>query len=349
MDRAAEWLRPTAARWINEDHTWLFPSGAKLAFGYMEHENDKYRYQGVEAQFAGFDELTQFSESQYLYVSKSRLRRLATSDIPIRARSASNPGGVGHDWVKSRFVLPHEDKDRVFIPAKMWDNPYLDREEYLESLEGLDAVTLAQLLEGNWEVLPQGDCFKREWFAGHIKPVAPEFMTHWVRYWDKAGTQGAGDWSVGLLMGRAGRQFWVLDVVRGQWSAEERNAVMLQTTREDARHYPRYSVWLEQEPGSGGKESAEISVAALAGYDVHKETVTGAKRIRANPFAAQCEAGNVELLEANWNKVYLDELCAFTGDDKKDVHDDQVDASSGSFNKLSLAMPHKTGESRVAR
>ena len=333
MDRANDWLGPTAAHWDDTDKTWLFPSGAKLTFGYMEHENDKFRYQGVEAHFAGFDELTQFTESQYLYVAKSRLRRLKGSDIPIRVRAASNPGGVGHDWVKERFILPHGDKDRVFVPARLSDNPYLDEEEYLESLNELDAVTRAQLLEGDWDVLPQGDCFKREWF-GSALPERPAFLTHWVRYWDKAATEGGGDWSAGVLMGRAGALFYVLDVVRGQWSWAARNSVMLQKAQEDAQRCPRYTIWTEQEPGSGGKESAQRTVTELAGYDVHAETVTGSKRVRANPFSAQCEVGNVKLIAGAWNSAYLNELCGFTGDDKKDAHDDQVDASSGAFAKL---------------
>ena len=91
MDRAQEWLGPTAARWHDTEKTWAFPSGATITFGYLEHELDKFRYQGSELSFCAFDELTQFTESQYRYLF-SRLRRLAGSDIPLRMRSASNPG-----------------------------------------------------------------------------------------------------------------------------------------------------------------------------------------------------------------------------------------------------------------
>ena len=65
MDRAKEWLAGTAARWSDKEKTWHFPSGATLTFGYLEHEDDKYRYQSSEFQFLGFDELTQFSEAQF--------------------------------------------------------------------------------------------------------------------------------------------------------------------------------------------------------------------------------------------------------------------------------------------
>lgn len=147
MDRSKEWLMGTRAEWIDRDKCWAFPSGAKLTFGYLDTERDKYRYQGAELQFIGFDELTQFPNGWYAYLF-SRLRKLKGVEIPIRMRGASNPGGIGHEWVKKRFV--DEPADRIFIPALMSDNPHLDQVSYRQSLEQLDPVTRAQLLEGRW-------------------------------------------------------------------------------------------------------------------------------------------------------------------------------------------------------
>jgi hypothetical protein len=158
MDRADTWLRGTEAKWNAMEHTWTFPSGATLTFGYLETENSKYRYQSAEFQFVGFDELTQFSETQYTYLF-SRLRRLTGSDTPIRMRAASNPGGVGHEWVKQRFISTQKSRDRVFIPAKLAENPHVDQAAYLASLQRLDEVTKAQLLDGNWDVTPAGSYF----------------------------------------------------------------------------------------------------------------------------------------------------------------------------------------------
>lgn len=341
MDRSHEWLRGSAARWSEVDHRWTFPSGATLTFGYLQSENDKFRYQGAEVQFIGFDELTQFKESQYLYLF-SRLRRLEGSSVPIKMRAATNPGGVGHEWVRQRFIDPPDEPDRVFVPARLSDNPYLDSGEYMHSLDQLDAVTRAQLLDGNWDVMPEGDRFRREWF-GSALAERPAFLSHWVRYFDKAGTEGGGDYTAGVLMGRAQGLYFVLDVVRGQWSPAQRNAVIRQTVMQDAMVCPRYSVWVEQEPGSGGKESALNTVTELAGYDAHAETVTGTKVVRANPFAAQCEVGNVKLIAGAWNADYLNELCAFP----EGPHDDQVDASSGAFAKLATVQ-HETGSVRYA-
>ena len=82
MSRAFEWLIPTDARWKSSEKTWVFPSGATLTFGYLDHSGSEYRYQSSEFQFIGFDELTQFRESQYRYLF-SRLRRLADDSVPL--------------------------------------------------------------------------------------------------------------------------------------------------------------------------------------------------------------------------------------------------------------------------
>jgi hypothetical protein len=149
MDRSHTWLRGTAARWNDHDHAWTFPSGARLTFGYLETEKDKYRYQSSEFQFIAFDELTQFPETQYRYLF-SRLRRGADSTIPLRMRAASNPGGIGHDWVFERFVKADARGDRVFVPATLDDNPHVDAIEYRKNLAELDETTRNQLEKGIW-------------------------------------------------------------------------------------------------------------------------------------------------------------------------------------------------------
>ena len=164
MDRAADWLHPTDAKWHDTEKTWEFPSGASLTFGYLETEKNKYRYQSSEFAFIGFDELTQFSESQFRYMF-SRLRRLQGSNVPLRMRAASNPGGEGHQWVYERFIVGGRKSRRIFLPASLSDNPYVDRAEYIRSLSELDDVTKAQLLEGLWITDPTGKPFQAEWWA----------------------------------------------------------------------------------------------------------------------------------------------------------------------------------------
>lgn len=155
MDRAHAWLAGTGAEWRETDRRWRFPSGATLTFGYAENISDIVRnYQGAEYQMVGVDELGQWREPEYLYLL-SRIRRGASERVPLRMRASGNPGGIGHAWVKARFVEPG-DPSRPFVPARLDDNPHLDRAEYRANLALLDSRTRAQLEEGAWDDVTTG-------------------------------------------------------------------------------------------------------------------------------------------------------------------------------------------------
>ena len=119
----------------------------------------------------------------------------------------------------------------------------------------------------------------------------------------------------------------MLDVVRGQWDSNERERVIEQTAQLDG---PKVIIGLEQEPGSGGKESAESTLRRLAGYRVRVDRPTGAKEWRADPFSSQVNGNNVSMKRGDWNAAFLEELRFFPSSTYKD----QVDASSGAFNML---------------
>jgi predicted phage terminase large subunit-like protein len=163
--------------------------------------------------------------------------------------------------------------------------------------------------------------------------AAPRLMTR-VRYWDKAGAEpGKGDWTVGVLMGRCSDGlFWIEDVVRGQWPADERNKTIKQTAEMDRLKYGRVKVYVERPPGLA-KESAEAVVKLLAGFNAEVDPVNKDKVERAEPLSAQCRAGNVKVVkDARWNAAYLSVMTIFPFGS----HDDDVDASSGAFNKLAV-------------
>lgn len=184
---------------------------------------------------------------------------------------------------------------------------------------------------------PQGAKFQRQWFK-ILPTVNIHHSVELVRYWDKAGTQGGGKYTAGVLMlfdplATLGVNFIILDVQRKQLEATQRELLIRQTAILDNQMYGNVVIWLEKEGGSGGKESAENTVKnTLIGFDVHAEAPTGDKVIRANPFAVQAGAGNVGLLQGDWNEAYLRELESFPFG----RFSDQTDASSGSFNKLAL-------------
>jgi predicted phage terminase large subunit-like protein len=334
LDRSKEWLMPTDALWRGQENCWEFPSGAKLAFGYLDTEQDKYRYQSAEFQFIGFDELTQFTEDQYRYLF-SRLRRLKDSHIPLRMRSASNPGGIGHDWVKQRFMVEGVKYNRAFIPAKLTDNPYIDQASYIKSLSNLDPITLRQYLDGDWSARHGGAIFKREKFE--VVEQAPSDLTDVVRYWDKAATKPKDgsdpDYTAGVKLGVKDGIYYVLDIQRFREPPQIVRNIIKQTAQTDGQSV---RIFMEQEPGSSGVESIDDYAKLLVGYIFTGVKTTGSKAERIGPFASYAGAGsesaygNVKLVLGTWNTAFLDEAEAFP----VGSHDDMVDAASGGFQQL---------------
>lgn len=185
----------------------------------------------------------------------------------------------------------------------------------------------------------EGGMFHRDWFKIIHGDALPKKFDRLVRYYDRAATQDGGDYSVGILMGVAGGKYYILDMVRGQWSAGVREKRVMETAAIDRKYFrDRVKHYLEQEPGSGGKQAAEVDAARLsrAGYRVGLDRVDSKKEFRAEPFAAAAERGDVYVLADTWNgysvalRDFFDELTVFPNG----IHDDIVDAASGAYNKL---------------
>lgn len=385
MDRANEWLMDTPAQKRDGGRLWVFPSGARLQFGYLQHDNNKYRYQSAEFQFIGFDELTQFpDEDTYSYLfsrcrrpsvkclncntSVTRLRNVkdrkirfrhttregrdkchhifpdpkameqypdapdGTSifEVPLRVRSASNPGGRGHEWVKERFIdLKTRREDTVFVPSKLKDNPSVDQESYRESLSYLNEVDRQRLEDGNWDVSEPGEMFDRSNFE-YVEKV-PKNVVRWVRYWDKAATENeSSDWTVGALCGITNdNEFVIVDIVRVQERSAGTERTIKATALMDTPHIP---IRQEQEPGSAGLDVIDYyRRRVLMGWNYDGIRSSGSKVTRASTLAAFCKGkGNVKVVVAEWNRKFINEMEAFPNGS----HDDQVDAVSGGFNFL---------------
>jgi len=156
-----------------------------------------------------------------------------------------------------------------------------------------------------------------------------------VRYIDKAGTESGGAYTAMVLMHILKDKTYVIEhVVRGQWAALERELKIKHWATTDRKNCRpgAYEVVVEQEPGSGGKESVEARIRMLAGFKVTADKVTGSKEARADPFASQVQAGNVKLVAGEWHYNFLDELSSFPFGKYRD----QTDAAAGAFNRLTI-------------
>jgi predicted phage terminase large subunit-like protein len=165
-----------------------------------------------------------------------------------------------------------------------------------------------------------------------------------VRYWDKGGSDDdEAAFTAGCLMHRLLDGRYVIEhMARGRWSALDRESWIKACADADSKTCKSIEVWIEQEPGSGGKESAENTIRNLAGKRVHADKVTGSKRVRAEPFAAQVQAGNVFLIAGPWVRDFYDECEAWPNGRYKD----QVDAAAGAFNRLASGLMFNTNFSQ---
>lgn len=160
------------AKYNDSKHYWRFPSGAKVIFGAMQHAKDRTKYQGQAYDFIAFDELTHFTHEEYMYLfSRNRPNGPGTR---VYIRSTANPGGVGHAWVKDRFItaappmtsIPEkvtwlepdgtkreQTQTRIFVPSSVFDNPALLHNDpmYIQRLASMPEADRQALLYGDWD------------------------------------------------------------------------------------------------------------------------------------------------------------------------------------------------------
>ena len=190
IDRCWKWYPKLGGEYRATEHRWWFKTGAKIALSHMQHDADKYNHQGKEYHWCGFDELTQFLESQYLYLI-SRVRGV-NPDIPLRMRATTNPGGIGHVWVRERFVDvappgetfidPESGLSRAFVPAKVTDNPAIVENDpgYIRRLEALPHVEKLRLLHGDWKTF-EGQVFVE--LSQRVHGMEPDALpAEWERF-----------------------------------------------------------------------------------------------------------------------------------------------------------------------
>lgn len=257
------------------------------------------------------------------------------ADVPLRMRSASNPGGRGHAWVRARLVDPDTAvPGSVFIPSRIEDNPSINRAAYRDALSNLTTLERMRLESGDWDAADEGAVFKRDWLPAVPMPTPIQLRGHDLsRGWDLAATAPAPhkdpDWSAGVLIAidRRTGQWTVLDARRIQGTPGQVERFVVETAKEDMASYGYIATRMEQEGGSGGANTIHQYTRLLAGFDFSGERPQGSKSERARPVAVAAENGYVQLAQGAWNREYLDELTAFP----MGAHDDLVDATSLAF------------------
>lgn len=228
--------------------------------------------------------------------------------------------------------LPEGEPDKL---GRAEGEPLSPRRYSIDALLQLKSDVGSMVWNAEYQGVPrpaEGNHFKRHWFP--IVDAAPADARR-ARYWDKAGTEGGtGAATAGVLIAIGADNLIYIDhVVQGHYSTYQREQVIQQTAHSDAaKHANTVQIYIEREPGSGGLESSESTIAALMGYPIHDDRPTGSKDVRLEPFRAQAEAGKVRLVRGLWNEAYIDEMSAIPNGARRD----QADATAGAFNKLAL-------------
>lgn len=372
IPRSQQWLAGSGAVWNGTKRTWTFPirlrrgkeASATLTFSYLQESADKYRYASSEFQFIGFDELTEFPEEDYLFLF-SRLRRTTELRVPLRMRSASNPGNVGHAWVKERFLTkealrvgkPNAEQElaqdvywnhgRAFVPARLQDNPALDRQAYERSLSHLPLLARERLLHGDWTVQEQG-LVKGSWLryfrmsgeqlqligeGGKVLLGVTRQEVRRIITVDPAGTSReraaekrgkAPSWTVIQVWDLVRGNLWQPMLLRHQFRGRVGFDGLCAALRQVQQQWKAEAVWIENEKlGQAAVDvlSREMRIACIPtrGKD---------KLARASSLLLKLEQGEVFLPQepTSWRSDLESELLSWTGDPEEPS--DQIDAAA---------------------
>lgn len=312
--------------------------GAMTGRGYHLGVLDDYCKNRAEAESAAFRETTWRSFTNDFLTRRQSPAITIVCATPwhvddISGRIKVQAGKDPHFPQFMDLVFPARNPDGTFL----WEN-YLGRDWYLGHYAALTPYESSGLLDCD-PVVHTGGMFDADRFK--IIPAGSVDLSSVVRayrYFDKAATHQGGCFTAGvLLLSTKDRRLIVYDVVRGQWDSAERERKMLEIAQRDRELFgPKYRIGIEQEPGSGGVDSARLTVSNLAGFIVDVDKVTGSKTSRAQPWASQVNAGRVELVQAVWNAAYMDEHRQFPSG----RYVDTVDASAGAF---SMSLGATTG------
>lgn len=245
-------------------------------------------------------------------------------------------------WEQFNLVTEEErsePKSVAFVASTIYDNQALLKTDpgYLANLKALSIVERERLLYGNWKIKAAKGLFFPRSALPELLETVPNDVVRWVRGWDLAATDtdegGDPAYTASVLLGkRRNGRYVIADATNHRLKAEKVRNLVKQCAVSDKGKYRRVRIRLSQDPGQAGKEQAESYIKMLAGFNVTAVKESGDKQSRAEPFAAQWQAGNVDVVAGPWTEALLGQYESFP----ESKFMDMVDAGSNAFNELEM-------------
>lgn len=341
-------------------YSWKFPGGEHISFAHMAHEHDALAHKSAQYQFIGFDELTTFSEYQYLYLfSRARSAR----GVPCRVRAASNPGDTGHEWVRRRwfdwlsrkstrpapsgeirYFKRSGDNElevpkgtpgalgRTFIPARLEDNPHLQANDpdYASRIDALPRLEREQLRQGDWDAVPASkDYWNRE--LVRVLRVPPSDVVARCRSWDFASSEDPkADFTAATRVSWTKSGLFVVEHIEYfQGAPDEVHRRFEAKSVADKTFDPRCWQCIPVDPGAAGKFVVLDFQRRYPAITIKARSPSGEKSTRFAPVSSRALAGNVAVVDdGTWDVQGMhEELEAlWTGN-----HDDRADGLSDGY------------------
>lgn len=245
-------------------------------------------------------------------------------------------------WERFELKTPEEKqepKSVSFVASTIYDNQVLLKADpgYLANLKALSIVERERLLYGNWKIKAAKGLFFPRSAVGELLETVPNDVTRWVRGWDLAATDtdegGDPAYTASILIGkRRNGEYVIADATNHRIKADKVRTMVKQCAVSDKAKYKRVRIRMSKDPGQAGKEQAQSYMKMLAGFSVNIVSESGSKEARAEPFAAQWQAGNVKVVAGPWTEALLGQYESFPESKFKDM----VDAGANAFNELEL-------------
>lgn len=327
------WVRSFIGWWIGDDGyaipersgviRWFIRVNGEVIWGDSKMDMLQYQMEHQITEKKRFDSIAQFplyGEEGILYY-----------DRETRVYKA---------WEKGQYKDLIAPKSVTFIASLLSDNAILMRNDpsYLANLQSLPLVEQERLLGGNWKIRPAaGLYFPRSALPPLLEEV-PNDVVRWVRGWDLAATDtdegGDPAYTASVLLGkRRDGRYVIADATNHRYKAEKVRELVKQCAVSDKAKYKRVKIRMSVDPGQAGKEQSQSYIKMLAGFSISAVKESGSKESRAEPFAAQWQAGNVEIVAGPWTETLIAQYEAFPEGKFKDL----VDSGSNAFNELELS------------